>query len=141
MAVSRVIVGPRVVCYLNGRAIGRVTDFGFESLTPKKSIRGIDVSNIVELAPTTVEARGTINLIRLAEDGGIQGIGIAAKFTDVSREKYFTIQLIDRLTDTTIFFTNTASCTGESWNVPAKGRMQGSFSFQCLTWDNEATST
>lgn len=137
MANSRVIVGARVVAYLNGQIWGKVTGFSFDSVTNRKPIHTIDVQWAQELAATTVETTGTFTLLRLAQDGGAQGAQAVANQAYTSMEKYVSILIIDRATDTTLFQTNNAQITHEAWSCSARGRWEGSVAFSSILWINE----
>jgi hypothetical protein len=139
MANSRVIVGARVVAYLNGQIWGRVTAFSFDSVTNRKPIHTIDVQWAQELAATTVETTGSFSLLRLAQDGGAQGAQAVASQANTSMEKYVSILIIDRATDTTLFQTDNAQITHESWSVNSRGRFEGNVAFSSILWSNEAT--
>ena len=131
------LAGAHVVVYLNGRQYACVSGFSWNSSTPKKKIYGIDSMLPSELAPTTASITGQLQLYRLIGDGGIQGPGMAANFEAASREKYFTLQLIERRSDTCIFSAQYCSVESESWQAPAKGLITGTMSFSALSWTNE----
>lgn len=134
------VVGPNVIVYINGRVYGQVEAFEWDSATPKKPIYGIDSCDPFELAPTTTACRATLSAIRTHGDGGFQGAGIVAQFADISREKYFTFVIIDRVTKTTLFEAALCSSTSEKWRVAAKAIMKGTLSFEGITWVNEAST-
>lgn len=137
MPASLLVTGARVFLYLNGRKIGRATAFGWRSITPRKAIYGLDSSEPYELAPTTTKMQGTVSLLRSAGDGGVEGMGIAGQYEDLSREKYATILLLERKTGLVLFRADECSVTDQQWNVAAKAKLEGGFSFEGLTWNNE----
>ncbi len=138
MARPRILVAARVLCYINGRLLGRVTAFSWNSMTAHKEARGVDDPTVQEFMPTTVGVSGSIQLLRLIGDGGAQGAGITVPQSLVSREKYFTIVLIERETDSTIFRATECVASSESWGVAAKGILSGSVNFTGRSWSNEA---
>lgn len=139
MADQRSITGSRLLCYVNSRLLGTVVGFSWDSVTDKKVIQTLDISIPTEIASTTGMARGTITLIRTIGDGGAQSAGMAAPFqTDLSREKYFTIALVERSTDTTVFKGDACSLEGESWSVDPRGFLVGVVRFLSLTWVNDS---
>lgn len=137
MGKSLIITGARVVAYINGQRFGRVTDFKFESATPRKPIYGLDSGEPYELAPQTTRITGSLGLYRTVGDGGIEGPGIVARFEDLPREKYFSLTLIERSSDKVIFRADNCAVMSQSWSVSIKGVMMGNFSFEALTWSNE----
>ncbi len=131
------LAGAHVVVYLNGRVYASVESFSWVSSTPKKTIFGLDSVIPAELAPTITGCSGSLKLYRLIGDGGIQGPGMAAAFEDMPSEKYFTLQLIERRSDTVIFSAQECSVESESWGAEAKSLIRGSMTFKAKTWSNE----
>lgn len=139
--ISKISHGSRVILYINGQALGIATSFDFTSDTSRKEIRGIDVPYPQELGATTVSVSGNIGLLRLALDSGAQGYGLISPQIDVSKEKYISILLVDRVLDTVVFQCDFANITSERWSVPSKGIITGTLSFSGIIWNNSLTST
>jgi hypothetical protein len=137
---SRVVVSARIILYINGKRIGRITGFQFSSATNRKPAYGLDSSTPYELIPMTTRITGAVDVIRTVGDGGIEGPGIVASNKDIIREKYFSIMLLDRATDKIIFQADQCSVLQQNWSVPLKGIVQGSFQFEALSWNNEVKS-
>jgi len=137
MPRPRLVVAARINCYINGKLIGRVSGITWNSITPHKEARGVDDPFVQEYMPTTLSVGGTITLLRLIGDGGAQGIGISVPQSVVSKEKYFTMVLVERETDTTIFRMIGGICHGEVWQAQAKGVLSGTVNFSGTYWDNE----
>jgi hypothetical protein len=138
MAPPLILVGPRVVLYLNGQAFGRVSSFQWSSATAMKAIYALDNSFPYELMPTQTKVTGTIGLYRLAGDGGAEAAGMTTTFDAINRQKYFTLSLVQRDTGATIFQANYCVLQIQSWNAPARSFVTGSLSFEALFWNNEA---
>ena len=96
--IQPLVSAARVVCYLNGRRAGTVTRFGHTSETPTHELGGLDSFDPFELAPTSTKVSGTVGLYRIAGLGGVEGMGLTAQYEALSRQKYATVQLLDRLT-------------------------------------------
>jgi len=137
MSRAKVITGAAVICYVNGGLFGRVTDFSWRSATPRKANYGLDSVDPHELAPTTTKISGSLRLLRTVADAGAEGAGMAANYEDLPREKYFTLQLVDRATDIVIFQAQYCSTTMQAWNVPTKGTVTGTLEFEAISWSNE----
>lgn len=135
---SRVLASAQCMLYLNGAPWGIVTAFRWDSATPSKSISGLDSDNPFELAPTTTRITGSVQVVRVSNDGGLEGYGLIPAFEEIPRGKYFSLALVDRATDTQIFRADNCRCSGQSWDVPTKGLVTGSFSFEALSWSNES---
>lgn len=137
MARARVLAGAAVVCYVNGIPFGRVTHFSWRSNTPRRAIYGLDVVDPSELAPTITKCVGSIKLYRTIGDGGLQGAGMSAGYEDLPRERYFTLQLVDRGSDQVLFQAEYCTTTNESWDASSKSIVTGSLEFEALAWSNE----
>ncbi len=136
---SNNLTAARVVLYVNGKLYGRVTDFRWNSSTSGREIYGIDSPEPFELANTTTRCSGSMSVLRLGQDGGAEGAGMTVSYADISREKYFSLALVDRVTDTIIFQARRCKLTSQSWDVPARGRVTGNLDFVACDWSNEAT--
>lgn len=137
MARPRLVSSARVNCYINGKLIGRVTGINWNSSTPHREARGVDDMFVQEFMPMTVGISGTIMLVRMIGDGGAQGVGISVPQSMVSKEKYFTMVLVERETDTTLFRMEQGVCHGENWQVTAKQLLAGVVNFSGIAWSNE----
>lgn len=138
MTRPKIVSGARVLVYINGKLFGVCTGFSWNSLTPRKKIRGIDIANVLELAATTTEVTWTMSVLRTIGDGGMQGQGVVVLQPSLSLEKYFTILLIERMSNLPIFRCDLNNTDSESWNVFAKNLMQGQIQGSGIIWDNEA---
>ena len=134
--------GPRIVVYINGKKYGRVVSIEITSSTPHRSIDGIDEVTPAELAPTRCKISGTIHVLRIVGDGGIEGVGVTTQFNNISKQKYFSLTLKDLGTDHTLFQINNCVVENQQWSMAAKSIVSGAFSFTGTTWSNETeTST
>ena len=137
MGNSAVLVSGAVICYVNGIRCGKVTSFRWSSETPRKEIFCLDQNIPVEEAPTTARCSGSLGLIRLVHDGGLEGIGVIAHSSQVERERYFTIMIVDRISNSILFRADSCSATAQSWDIPSRGLVSGTLNFSCLSWSNE----
>lgn len=138
MARAKVISGAHLILYINGRPYSLSTGFSFQSSTQNRAIYGLDSAEPYELAPSITKVSGTVELVRTIGDGGLEGSGIASPLEDLTREKYTTITLIERSSDTVVFSTTNAKVLDQSWNVQVKSLMRGSLRFEAIDWSNEA---
>jgi hypothetical protein len=138
MSRAKVIASASVFMYVNGKPYGRCQAFSFTSTTQKKPIMGIDSLDPYELATTHNIISGNIQILRTVGDGGAEGSGMTVSFEDLSREKYFSLMLVDRgAQDSIIFQADACSLNRQSWNIVNKGIMTGSLEFEALTWSND----
>lgn len=137
MPRPKLITAPRILVYINSKLYGVVTSFTWTSSTPRKKIRSIDIMHPVELAATITEVTWNMGILRVMGDGGLQGAGVVAKSEYLSREKYFTILLVDRLSDLPLFNSEMNQVDSENWSVTAKGLLSGQVSGAGISWSNE----
>ena len=135
---SKLVHGARVNCYINGQKAGTVVSFQFSSDTPHREARGIDSLLPFELIQQASSIKGTIGLLRQAGGGGAQGLGAGVKSFKLTREKYFTLALIDRGTGFMLFRADYCCINNEAWQLATKQFMTGTVNFSGLLWDNEA---
>lgn len=138
MSRPRLISSARILVFINNRLYGRCGGISWQAVTPKKAARAVDTPVVQEYMPTTIEVAGTMAIYRMIGDGGVEGAGIQANQIDVAREKYFTIVLVERSTDTPILQINQATVQSQSWNATAKGMLMGQVSFSGIIFTNEA---
>jgi hypothetical protein len=138
MSRARVIPSAAVVVYVNGKQFGRVQAFNFRSLTPRKALYGIDSTDPYELAPTIGKITASMSVFRTVGDGGAEGGGMAATMEDLSKEKYFSVMLVDRgAQDSIIFQADYCSLSSQAWSIVSRGIITGSLEFEALTWSND----
>lgn len=133
----KLITGPRVLVWVNSKLYGVVKSFSYESDTPRKGIQTIDMSNDVELGTTRVKVRWNMTVYRVGGDGGLQGAGLVARSHEISKEKYFSILVVDRLYDLPIFSAEMCQTDRESGGINAKGIMEIQLSGTGILWSNE----
>lgn len=136
MARSRLLVGAQVVVYINAQLFGRVADMGWNETTPRREVHVVDYLPPWELIPTGITIHGTMTIYRMHRDGGLEAAGMKATWADLTKEKYFSIMVLDRVTDTVIFQANKCSVNSQSWHV-GRGYVMGNVAFTALDWSNE----
>ena len=139
MSSPQLVVGARVLLYVNGRLYGRVSGFQWSSSVNHKGVYALDSLSPVELLPTQTKVIGNITVYRVIGDGGAEGPGFTTNFPSISRMKYFTLALVARYTQRVLFEADRCVLQNQSWNAPTRGFVTGSLSFEALDWDeNEA---
>ena len=137
MAQAKVVVSAGVRLHLNGRPYGRVKNFQFSSGTPRKALYGLDCMEPFELQPTITKCSGRVGLYRTIGDAGAEGAGFTTPFELLPREKYFSLQLVERSTDTVIFEATYCTVVDQSWSAPERGVVTGDIQFEAIEWSNE----
>jgi hypothetical protein len=133
---SRYIPGGGVECYINGSLYANVMGIHFSSQTPKKRIFGVDQVYPYELAPTHTVCTGSMQLYRLSMTSGTTGV-MTSHYYDLPKEKYFSIDLVDKKSGMVFFHTTTATAIAENWDIRTKQVMMGALQFECIIWTNE----
>jgi hypothetical protein len=129
---NKVQVGAGLNLLLNGANYGIITDFQYQMLSPRVANRGIDTMEMSELAPTTVEVQGTVQVLMLRDDEGLEGRQLTAGLPYISTERYFSLMLQDRSTGFIVMTISYASIEGQSWAVRPRNLVQGQFTFKGL---------
>lgn len=138
MAIGGLILtGAHVVCYVNGRILGRVTSFHWTKQSTIKRVQGIDTLIPSELIRGPVFVNGQIGLLRTKRDGGAEGAGLTAPMENLNLEQYVSLMLIDRMTDTVVGQFDSCLIESDGWRVDPKGIVTGTLTFQSLKFANE----
>lgn len=137
MGAPRIVRGSDLKVYINGQLYAVATSIRWQINNGRHSIMGIDKITPFELAPGASTISGTIDCERLRQDGGLEGYGITAPQKKMMLEKYFSLAVIDRSTDTVILAIEQAAVGTQNWQVKAKGNVEGSFSFEGMQWESD----
>lgn len=132
-----IIRGLDCILYINGRIFGVATGINWEASTGAQKRHGIDRHTPFEVLPTQASIRGTVQCLRQHNTAGIEGAGVVPVEDELSGSRYFSLQLVDRQTDTVVLQVLEAACVSQQWSVQARGVMTGSFAFEGLSWSNE----
>lgn len=135
--VSRIVKGADLKIYINNKLFGLVLNFTWQAGNGRRPIYGIDNPEPQEIADGQNFVSGTIAVVRLRDDAGLEGYGVVAQPHETTREKYTTITVVDRVTDRPIFTCDKARIKSQSWNVTARDMLTGSFQFDGIVWENE----
>lgn len=138
MGQPQVIRGADLQVYINGQLFAVCTGIRWQSDSGRHAIHGIDQQEAFELAPGPVSIRGTIECVRLRQDGGLEGRGVVAPSRMAVLEKYFSLAVVDRSTDTVILAIEKTSAGAQNWGTQGRGILEGSFTFEGIGFTNEA---
>jgi hypothetical protein len=137
MTRARTVVTAGVLLYVNNRPYGKVVGFRFSSQTPREPVMAIDSVDPFELAPTSTKVTGSMEIVRAVGDGGAEGAGLTTSFEKLPRERYFSLMLVEKASDTVIFRADHCAVVSQTWDFQAKERARGSVEFEALSWSNE----
>ena len=137
---SLLLTGAQVVLYVNGVRFGRVTGFSWTSDTPRKKVYAVDSVVPFELATTISSISGSLNVLRMSQDGAAEGAGMVAPIQDLSREKYFRLLLVDITSGSVLFQADQCSVETQSWTARTRSLMEGHIAFSALSYSNEVRS-
>ena len=140
MSVS-IGIGAQSQIFINGEILATAISFSWSSETQSKDIYGLDQMEPYEFANTINRVTGSCSLYRIIGDGGLEGAGIVARFSDILRQKLITITVKDILTDSVLFEATNCVVPNQNWEIRSKDLITGSFSFKGKTWGNEVQET
>lgn len=103
-----------------------------------KALGGIDTSLTFEIAPTTYEVSGSVQVLRGRLSGGLEGVGLIGFVKDLLRQKYSTIEMVDIQSGATIYRATGCMVEEQAWTTSPKGLVTGQFSFRGIEVSNEA---
>jgi hypothetical protein len=123
--------------YINGTLFGVINEIRWEQSYGRHAIHGIDSVFPFELASGQAMLTGSMSLYRLHNSAGLEGAGVVPRDHKLPRERYFSLQVVDNVTDTVVMQCDRAAVMNQSWNVASTQILQGSFSFMGIGWANE----
>jgi hypothetical protein len=135
MAKGRLVVGAHVLVYVNQRPFGRVAEFEHESDTPGRQVKCVDSVIPAEIVPQAVSFSGSMQIYRLHQDGGIEQVGMTATWQDLPREKYFSVAVFDRFSQTLLFRADRCKVLRQRWAM-RRGYVMGTVQFTGILWNN-----
>jgi hypothetical protein len=139
MAIVHTLRGADIKVYINSKLFRPVTGLSFTINTGRKAINGIDINTPFELAPGSTRITGSMEIVRARMSGGLEGQGVSAPQNVLLMEKYFSLALVDRMTDSVVLYIEECSVVDQNWHIPSRGIMTGSFTFEGIGWANEAS--
>lgn len=137
MSRSHIVTSASVVLYVNGTKFMPVIDFHYAAATPRSAKYGLDATDPFELAVTTSAISGSLSLYRLSQDGGAEGAGMTTTLPQISREKYFSLMLIEEHSNTVIFEARRCSVESQAWSIGNRQQVTGTVNFSAIEWSNE----
>lgn len=137
MGSPKILTGAGCYVFVNGKPYGQISHVTFHSATPKKAIQGIDQMDVSELAPTTARVQFTLDMYRIKGSAGLRGAGMVGTWSELPREKYFSLIIVDRENDLVVFRVDACSTEDERWNIAAKTMVTGTASFSAVDWSDE----
>ena len=139
MARSLLVTGAQAVVYINNSMFGRIAELNYRSETPRRKVQVIDHFGPFELIQQAVQITGSMRIYRIQEGGGIEAAGLIGTWDDLTREKYFSILVVNRLRDSVLFQAQMCSVESQDWRI-GRGHIMGTVSFSGLQWNNETAS-
>lgn len=141
MAFPSIIAAHHLVCYINGVLFGYINGMPQWNVdTEYREARGIDTNEAFELMPGQSRVSGTFTILRGRDTGGLEGAGLVASGQKMLQQKYMTIEMVDRLTNQTVFRALRCQVTRQSWSAQPKGLVTGTFTWTGIEHENESKS-
>jgi hypothetical protein len=140
MPRSETVVAAHLKIYVNGSLMGWATGFQPRIQTPVRKAQGIDTLMTFELMPTGFSASGSLQIVRGRAQGGPEGLGMVAAAKDMLKQKYLTIEVVDRITDSIVFKFTGCTITDQTWMISPKGVVTGALTFEAINYSNDGVT-
>jgi hypothetical protein len=128
--MQKVLNGALIKVYINNQLYPQIKSLSVTYDTADYEIYGIDSILPQEVAPGKVSVVGSIDGIRLINDGGLLASRVREALKNLMSGPYISIRVTDRISEEDILFIPKAKVNSESWVFPAKGSVQHKFSFR-----------
>ena len=130
-------IGGNLKLLINNKTLGIVTGFSYMIDYGRRALRGVDCPFPQEIVSGQQTVRGQVSVVRLKgvtlENCGVISPQLSNTGTatgEMAGDPYFSLTLVDRTSDQTVFRVDAASLTNQQWTVGARGIMTGSFNFE-----------
>jgi hypothetical protein len=123
--------------YINGQVLGWAANVQSAISTPARAIHGIDQSSPTEIIPTTYSVSCSIRVYRGRATGGAEGLGLISSGYNLLKQKYCTIEIVDRITDQVVNRFGSCLVSSQSWDISPKGLVTGTLSFTGIEFSTE----
>lgn len=137
--MGRLVTAAHLLVYLNGRPYGKCAGINFGVSTPPSRIRGVDSIDPYELGPSNADLMFNMVIFKTIGDGGLEGAGINPTHHYLPKGKYFSIQVVERLSRTTVFKADKCRVSDQKWSIEPKLLVRGNITFEALSWSNEVS--
>jgi hypothetical protein len=138
MSISNLVTSPHCVVYINSVPFARTCGLTYDVMSPRKELRGVDVLEPVELVPTSLAIHGTFQVYRLHQDGGLEAAGLIATWKKMTKERYASLMVLDRSTDTVLLQVDKFCVNSQSWRVVPKSFVLGTVSWSGFSYSNDS---
>ena len=125
------------ILYINGQPAAIVTHLGWRVNYGHGVRYGIDVLTPQEIFTERQSTTLTMNYIRKHNTAGAEGVGLIPPSSDLSRERYAYIQVVDRQQDVTYHEIPKAKLVEQSGEVAARGVATGTLTLEGIDWSND----
>lgn len=137
MSTSNLVTTPHCVALINSVPFARCSGLTYDVSSPRREVHGIDVLPPVELIPTSLSIHGTVQMYKIHGDGGNEASGLVATWNSMTREKYFSLLVLDRVTDTVLVQVDKCVVTNQSWVIQPKSFVIGTVAFSGFDYSND----
>lgn len=138
---TSILTSPSLRVFINNKVYGKVTSFSHTVDRGLRTRRGVDELLPAEIVEGPVTVRGQMDVIRLRYDAGLEGGGLVALPGRIPLEKYISIRVIDRRSDTVVFQADQARVLAYNFVVRPRDRVHLSLSFEAIGYTNEFGSS
>ena len=139
--LNKVTTGAQVLCYLNGQLQGTVRGVSLRMSSPTKRLYGLDSAQAFDLIPTTSMISGTIEIFRLVNSGGAEGMEIIPPPSMIQMGTFTSLILINKMTQEVIWRSDTVTISDQQLSVPVGGICTLNLSFDAIDFTSDGIAT
>ena len=138
MGLGAILSGADIKVYINGSFLGWTQGVTYRSSTPVRAVHVVDQSTPAELIPTTLAVVFSMQVFRGRGQGSAEGLGLVPFGDEIVMQKYNSIELLDRETDTLVGHFVDCLVIEQNWNLMFKKMWMGNLTLQGRQYGNEA---
>ena len=137
MSFSKVLKGAEIKVYIADKLFPEIQQISYTIDYGEQEIYGIDSAHPQEIRTTKVSVQGSVSGVRVKFSGGLQGHAARTKIHEILHGPYVPLRIVDRQTDTPIFYLPHMKIATESLSMQSKRTVVFSFTFKGIIPYNE----
>lgn len=135
--MSLTSTGARVVFRVNGAKVAYANAINYTVAHAHQPVDVLDQLTPAEYAETGYTVNFTATMFRVSDQSALS-LGLRPKLQNILTQPELTAELVDRITNKTIFLIERVKCTQEDFNVDARSLAQLTLSFVGIKMSDEA---
>jgi len=127
---SITLTGAHIRVYINGVIFSAAQGINYTLDNGGEELYGVDSIYPQEIIPKRSTVNGSINFLKLKQDGGLQAKGIRGLAKDIMKHPYISIRIQDRQTGEDILLVPKAMVTSETFSAQIKSSVKLTLNFR-----------